>query len=137
MFINTGSWNWLMHNWQHHQNKLGIHDTAFLSLIKFLKLYSILNHTRMVWSGKLRKGVNWNSLSVISFIAIPFNMICICFIVCYAGWNIRNTGPDAVPFWYRLSFSGKSARGGTWVFLGWVCAAQDSKLAPRSKTKFP
>ena len=23
--------------------------------------------------------------------------------------------------------------GGTWVFLGWVCAARDSKLAPRSK----
>ena len=27
--------------------------------------------------------------------------------------------------------------GGTWVFFGWVCAAQDSKLAPRSKKKFP
>ena len=23
--------------------------------------------------------------------------------------------------------------GGTWVFFGWVCAARDSKLAPRSK----
>ena len=23
--------------------------------------------------------------------------------------------------------------GGTWVFFGWVCAAQDSILAPRSK----
>ena len=29
------------------------------------------------------------------------------------------------------------ARGGTWVFFGWVCAARDSKLAPRSKNKFP
>ena len=27
--------------------------------------------------------------------------------------------------------------GGTWVFFGWVCAAWDSKLAPRSKKKFP
>ena len=27
--------------------------------------------------------------------------------------------------------------GGTWVFFGWVCAALDSKLAPRSKKKFP
>ena len=27
--------------------------------------------------------------------------------------------------------------GGTWVFFGWVCAAQDSKLAPRSKNNFP
>ena len=26
--------------------------------------------------------------------------------------------------------------GGTWVFFGWVCAALDSKLAPRSKNKF-
>ena len=27
--------------------------------------------------------------------------------------------------------------GGTWVFFGWVCAARDSKLAPRSKKKSP
>ena len=27
--------------------------------------------------------------------------------------------------------------GGTWVLFGWVCAAQDSKLAPRSKKKSP
>ena len=26
--------------------------------------------------------------------------------------------------------------GGTWVFFGWVCAARDSKLAPRSKKNF-
>ena len=27
--------------------------------------------------------------------------------------------------------------GGTWVFFGWVCAARDSKLSPRSKKNFP
>ena len=27
--------------------------------------------------------------------------------------------------------------GGTWVCFGWVCASQDSKLAPRSKKEFP
>ena len=27
--------------------------------------------------------------------------------------------------------------GGTWVFFGWVCAARDSKLAPRSRKKIP
>ena len=27
--------------------------------------------------------------------------------------------------------------GGTWVFFGWVCAAWDSKLAPRSKKNSP
>ena len=27
--------------------------------------------------------------------------------------------------------------GGTWVFFGWVGAARDSKLAPRSKKKIP
>ena len=27
--------------------------------------------------------------------------------------------------------------GGTWVFFGWVCAARDSKLAPRSEKNFP
>ena len=26
--------------------------------------------------------------------------------------------------------------GGTWVFFGWVCAARDFKLAPRSKKNF-
>ena len=30
-----------------------------------------------------------------------------------------------------------NTRGGTWVFFGWVCAARDSKLAPRSKKTFP
>ena len=28
-------------------------------------------------------------------------------------------------------------RGSTWVFFGWVCAARDSKLAPRSKKNSP
>ena len=27
--------------------------------------------------------------------------------------------------------------GGTWVFFGWVCAARDSNLAPRSRKNFP
>ena len=27
--------------------------------------------------------------------------------------------------------------GGTWVFFGRVCAAWDSKLAPRSRKNFP
>ena len=27
--------------------------------------------------------------------------------------------------------------GGTWVFFGWVCAARDSKMAPRSKKISP
>ena len=29
------------------------------------------------------------------------------------------------------------ARGGTWIIFGWVGAARDSKLAPRSKKHFP
>ena len=32
---------------------------------------------------------------------------------------------------------GDGGGGGTWVFFGWVCAARDSKLAPRSKKNFP
>ena len=27
--------------------------------------------------------------------------------------------------------------GGTWVFFGWVCAARDSKLVPRSRKNLP
>ena len=30
-----------------------------------------------------------------------------------------------------------SRPGGTWVFFGWVCAAWDSKLVPRSEKKIP
>ena len=44
----------------------------------------------------------------------------------------------------QTSFSGETSgsaleggRVGTWVFFGWVCAAQDSKLAPRSKKNSP
>ena len=32
---------------------------------------------------------------------------------------------------------GKNPGGGTWIIFGWVCAARDSKLAPRSKKNFP
>ena len=32
---------------------------------------------------------------------------------------------------------GHTPAGGTWVFFGWVCAARDSKLAPRSKKISP
>ena len=32
---------------------------------------------------------------------------------------------------------GEGGGGGTWVFFGSVFAAQDSKLAPRSKTNSP
>ena len=37
----------------------------------------------------------------------------------------------------QMVTSEKGSRGGTWVFFGWVCAARDSKLAPRSKKKIP
>ena len=37
----------------------------------------------------------------------------------------------------QLTIVGRPGGGGvTWVFLGWVCAARDSKLAPRSKKTF-
>ena len=99
-----------MHNWQHQQNELGIRDTAFISLIKFLKLYSILNHTRMSVEWTIKKGNELKQFISHIFYYHTLNMISICFIVCYAGWNIRNPGSDAVPFRYRLSFSGKSAK---------------------------
>ena len=34
-------------------------------------------------------------------------------------------------------YSRPGGGGGTWVLFGWVCAARDSKLSPRSKKKFP
>ena len=36
-----------------------------------------------------------------------------------------------------LGFLARGRGGSTWVFFGWVCAARDSKLAPRSKKQFP
>ena len=38
--------------------------------------------------------------------------------------------PDAI-------FHAEIPGGGTWVFFGWVCAARDSKLAPRSRKNVP
>ena len=38
---------------------------------------------------------------------------------------------------FKLQRTANSRRGGTWVFFGWACAARDSKLAPRSRKKFP
>ena len=38
---------------------------------------------------------------------------------------------------YTFSHNGWGPGGGTSVFFGWVCAALDSKLAPRSKNNFP
>ena len=38
---------------------------------------------------------------------------------------------------YKDTLKPGGGGGGTWVFFGWVCAARDSKLAPRSKKNFP
>ena len=35
------------------------------------------------------------------------------------------------------TYPGGGGEGGTWVFFGWVCAAQNSKLAPHSKKNSP
>ena len=43
------------------------------------------------------------------------------------SWMLKYLSPS-----YALQYS----KGGTWVFFGWVCAAQDSNLAPRSKVDF-
>lgn len=99
-----------MHNWQHQQNELGIHDTAFLSLIKFLKPYSILNHTRMSAEWKIKKGSELKQFISHIFYCHTLNMISLCCMFFYAGWNIINPGPDAVSFQDRLSFSGKLAK---------------------------
>ena len=39
------------------------------------------------------------------------------------------------PYWtlFAPKILQKPQGGGTWVFFGWVCAARDSKLAPRSR----
>ena len=43
-----------------------------------------------------------------------------------------------LPLWTLSEFSGSAPRGGgTWVIFGWVCAARDSKLTPRSKKISP
>ena len=34
------------------------------------------------------------------------------------------------------AMASRNPEGGTWVFFGWVCAARDSKLAPRSRKNF-
>ena len=40
-------------------------------------------------------------------------------------------------FLISQGWEGFTPGGGTWVFFGWVCAARDSKMAPRSGKNFP
>ena len=40
-------------------------------------------------------------------------------------------------FTFAVDQQGSEPGGGTWVFFGCVCAARDSKLAPRSKKNSP
>ena len=51
----------------------------------------------------------------------------------------RGLCPDYIIrlFSYNNTTGEYNSRGDTWVFFGWACAARDSKLAPRSKKKFP
>ena len=54
--------------------------------------------------------------------------------------NLSQKSRDKV--WSGSWFASSSPRGGrggggTWIFFGWVCAARDSKLAPRSKKISP
>ena len=127
-----------MHNWQHQQNELGICDMASLRLIKFPKLYSILNHTRMSVEWKIKKGNELKQFISHIFYCHTVNMISICFIVFYAGWNIRNPGPDAISFWCWLSVPGKAAKHMDRLCLclegwnGYSCCHQSS-----SNTVFP
>ena len=46
-------------------------------------------------------------------------------------------GDQASPLTPGETLNSQTPGGGTWVFFGWVCAARDSKLAPRSRKKFP
>ena len=57
---------------------------------------------------------------------------------CWSGRDLNPRTPLGRPTLSQPSQPGGSfARGSTWVFFGWVCAARDSKLAPRSKKNFP
>ena len=94
-------------------------------------------------------------LALLSHLKLPFPSLSNA---CHAGYVCAFSifsGPDYLGAWNRLraynrkftalaSLSGDEiaggevgARGGTWVFFGWVCAAQDYKLAPRSKKNSP
>ena len=50
-------------------------------------------------------------------------------------YNLRECGCQNHTFDHRAR--GGGGRGGHLVFFGWVCATRDSKLAPRSRKKFP
>ena len=45
------------------------------------------------------------------------------------NWDVKGN--------FSWARGGCSPEGGTWVFFGWVCAARDSKLTPRSRKNFP
>ena len=42
-----------------------------------------------------------------------------------------------VPLSRKMVYKWVRGTGGTWVSFGWVCAARETKFAPRSKKYFP
>ena len=51
-------------------------------------------------------------------------------------FDLQFTDLTLVLFIGSCKFPIQTPGGGTWVFFEWVCAARDSKLAPRSKKTF-
>ena len=51
--------------------------------------------------------------------------------------DLGGAAPPSPPSRY-FGYGGRDRGwGDTWEYFGWVCAAQDSKLAPGSKKNFP
>ena len=63
--------------------------------------------------------------------------MCYCTVFALIYFEFEGTSQALAPKGLHVALAVTPGGGGTWVFFGWVCAARDSKLAPRSRKNFP
>ena len=64
--------------------------------------------------------------------------MCYCTVFALIYFEFEGTSQALAPKGLHVALAvTPGGGGGTWVFFGWVCAARDSKLAPRSRKNFP
>ena len=139
-----------VHNYTHFKRDLlSFNESAIFW--RFFIIFNILNVSVGWKSGKFQspKSPTGTSISVKESYTTLKSVIS-SFKICFQNYGQlkrkflrpKNTSSTFLKF-ELSSLSGamlktrKIPRGGTWVFFGWVCAARYSKLAPRSKKKFP
>ena len=88
---------------------------------------------------------------VLLFLDVYYYYCLLCHSLCWCSfsaglkactWSVSHSSQSFCSYTKHLpedssQWGGGGGGGGTWVLFRWVCAARDSKLAPRSRKNFP